>query len=184
MGVGDYILPYKTNKERDLINAAIERYKNGFIDKFKKKDNYRKFIELYCPLRDEISVKNGIMDNELDYYISDEQSNEIVEKIKKENSDIDFTYIDTNEICEKENPFDLLIECHQRLEFKKGKKTFKAIRVFFNCGLTSSFHWYLEISGVKKIFWNESWIYEWDIVECYPCITKDENGDDLPQSIC
>lgn len=177
MGVGDYIIPYTTDDERDKINSVIEEYKREYASVCMQKENLSKFLIIF----------NQKYDSEASY----EELNALCDRIVLDNPDIDFSGINVYEQClececndDYQLCFDLLIDIHQRLEFKDEKgKVQKAIRVFFHMGQTSTFFNHLTKSGIKdkNIYWNSYWRYDYEVVEEYPCILKDSLGNDLPE---
>ena len=136
MGGSEYIIPYKSNKEKTRINECIQKYKDKYIEYEEHGAPYNKFMNLIC---------------EIDETIQCDQYNLEKKRICDKHPEIDFTGIDIYEedITDEYQKYDTLIAEHQRITIRNPDELEKAIRVYFNTGYSSDFSRFLDSNKIK-----------------------------------
>lgn len=171
MGVSDYIIPYKTDEEKDKINKCINEYKM----KYSKIPDILRNLEIFRNREEGYEIESNVSRR-----ITDDST---LEDAKQIYPDIDFTGIDIHGMTiDKKYYADLLITTHQRIRFNSGTIQ-NAIRVFFPFGASRSFCKHLE-RGLRKtktekmidFDFNEYYESTYTIEEEYKCILYEESG--------
>lgn len=183
MGVGDYIIPYRTERMKNRINKCVNEYKDKFAIYHGRSVELKKAEKYYSDVRSRIKPlepdEEPYPDDYFDEYPTEENVKENFPELKSKGVDVLNSYI------EHDIQADTRMECHEDLKINTSnevKVDYRAIRVFFACGSTSSFFEHLEKEKLR-FDCNEYGKYDYDVEESYDVPTTDIYGNKLEQSI-
>lgn len=169
MGITEFIYIYKNEEEKVKINNLIVEYQ-------------RRFAFLHAINTELTKVKSYIIE---EYYRrcetmdcpwgEDWENYPTKEQIMKELPDVNYEYLDTDELQIKSSGLlaDNYIKYHQNIVMKSGSN---AIRVFFHYGgAWYTFGKYMKNNGIEHYPGSS----DYSILERYDCITEDIYGNSL-----